>query len=292
MMLDPVALADLVAIAQTGSFSAAAQRRRAAISTITRRIDALEHATGLRLVDRSSRGARLTEAGLAIRGLSEPLAEQLNRVERAVESMRGGNRTSPIRISATELIIADILAPALPALVGLAPTVTVQLQSEGAVVSLAGREADLAIRMSRPSGASLYTRRLGEFPLGLFASQAYLADRDPAAINLTEERLLAYDETYGPIPELEWIAERNLAGRVVLRTGSTRALINATAAGAGIALLPLYGAQRSQLVQLALPVTVPSRHAWLIVHRDLRRNPDVRTIGRWIEMAFSAQRNG
>jgi DNA-binding MarR family transcriptional regulator len=60
----------------------AARARGVAISTVSRRIDVLENALGLQLVDRRTDGARLTESGLAIAEAAAPLAEQMLRVAR------------------------------------------------------------------------------------------------------------------------------------------------------------------------------------------------------------------
>lgn len=289
MSLDPEALADLAMIAQYGSISAAARARRVAVSTATRRLDALEQASGLRLVDRGARGATLTSAGRTLAGLSEPLAEQLARIERAAAAMRSGAREAPIRVSATEFVISDVLAPALPALLASQPGLGLQLTSEAAVVSLAGRQADLALRMARPEGASLVARRIAEVPLGLFAAASYLGGRDPAALDLAREVLLGYDDSYGAIPETQWFASRKLGERMALRTSSTRALMIAAAGGAGIALLPRWFAAENGLVEIPLPDSIPARPVWLIVHRDLRRDPQIRAVWRWIERAFADQ---
>ena len=106
------------------------------------------------------------------------------------------------------------------------------------MVSLAAREADVAVRFAKPVGDSLIVRNLPPFDLGLFAAKSYLAGRRPASLDLRRERLLGFDASYGRIAEVAWMEESGLAGAVVVRSSSTRALINAARAGAGVALLP------------------------------------------------------
>lgn len=289
MPLDPEDLGDLIAIRDTRTLSAAAKKRGVAVSTVSRRIETLEAALGLRLVDRQTDGVRLTSAGLAVSEAASPIAEQIRRVERVAESLRSRTKMVPVRISATEFVISDVLAPALDRLWAMGADFPVHLQSQGDIVSLAARDADLAIRMVRPDGASLYARRLADIRLGLFASAGYLAGRVPADIDLSAERLLIYDDSYGRLAELEWITRRGLSEAVAMRTGSTRGLIAATLAGAGIALLPVPFALRSgALIEIPLPSALPSRQPWLIVHRDLRGLPAITLAQKWVAQAFAS----
>lgn len=254
---------------------------------MSRRIEALEASLGLQLVDRRTDGVRLTQGGLAIAEAAAPIAEQLLRVERVAESLREGVKSVPIRISATEFVISDVLAPELGRLWAAGADFPVHLQSQADLVSLAGRGADLAIRMVRPQGASLYARRLADIRLGLFASRDYLAGRCPDAIDLRAEKLLIYDDSYGRLPELEWIVRHGLFEAVVMRTGSTRGLLTAALAGAGIAMLPApFAASADILVEIPLPFALPIRQPWLIVHRDLRRQPSIKLVQKWIVAAL------
>lgn len=288
MNFDPRDFADLIAIRQLGSLSAAAKQRGAAISTISRRIEALEAALKLRLVDRRADGVRLTLHGEEIATLAEPLAEQLGRVSRAADALRTGGTQLPIRVSATEFVISDVLAPALAALWKSGTQRPVHLQVQADIVSLAARDADIAVRMSRPEGASLIARRLPELRLGLFASRAYLRGRDPSALALSEERLLLYDDSYGRLPELEWLSRSGLIEAVIMRTASTRGLLTAACGGGGIALLPAaFARHEAELLEIPTKSSIPSRQPWIIVHRDLKRDPAVRNVQRWIVGTFA-----
>lgn len=289
MTLDPQDLNDLIAIRDAGTLSAAAKARGVAVSTVSRRIETLEAMLGVKLVDRRTDGVRLTQNGFAIAEAAEPLSEQLLRVQRLAASLSKGALSTPVRVSATEFVISDVLAPALSRLWESGADFPVDLQSQADIVSLAGRDADLAVRMVRPAGASLFARRLPDIRLGFFATSDYLTDRSPNEIDLKSERLLIYDDSYGDLPELEWIARHGLSDAVAMRTGSTRGLLTAAEAGGGIALLPsAFAARSSSLVPIPLPAPLPAREPWLIVHRDLRRLPAVRLVQKWIVSAFAA----
>ena len=76
-----------------------------------------------------------------------------------------------------------------------------------------------------------------------------------------------------------------------MRTGSTRGLLAAALAGAGIALLPVPFALRAGgLIEIPPPSALPSRQPWLIVHRDLRGLPAIRLAQKWVAQAFASLR--
>jgi molybdate transport repressor ModE-like protein len=279
----------LAAVSRTGSISAAAKAAGVSVSTAARRLDALEARLKLRLVDRRANGARLTAEGVRLAALAEPLSAQLASISRAAEALRHGEATTLVRISASEAIVADILAPALPSLWSSAPGISVQLQSLGNAAMVASRDSDLSIRMVRPSGTSLVIRKLPELHLGLFASRHWLAGRTPDEVDLEAGPILTHDESQGRLPEHAWLESLGLANAVMLRSGSTRGLLTATLAGAGIGLLPrLFIRPGSGLVEIPTEIPAPSRTLWLSVHRDLRRHAPIAAAHRWIVAAFTA----
>ena len=283
--MDLADLDALAGVAATGSLSGAAKRLGVSVSTAARRLDALEAALKLRLVDRRASGARLTAHGVRIAALAEPLLDQAAQLGRSAAALRAGAGREMVRVSATEFVVSDLLAPALPAFWARHPGIAVQLQGQGGVVSLANRDADLAVRMSRPEGNSLVARKLNELRLGLYAAPAYLAGRDPARLDLAAERLLAYDDSYGRLPELDWLDRLGLSDAVAMRTGSTRALLTATQAGGGIGLLPHIFTKG--LVAVPLPAPLAPRTPWLVAHRDLRRLPQIAAVHGWITQSFA-----
>ncbi len=276
--------------AEEPTLTAAARRLRLSVATVSRRIDALEAALGLTLFDRSQEGAALTAHGRALLTRARVAASAIDDVGRLAASLRSGGWVDPIRISATEPIIVEILAPALPRLIDRKLDLQVDLVSENDVVSLASRQAELAIRFAQPAGASLIARRLPSIATGLYASSAYLAGRPADAIDLRQERLLGYDDRYGTIPERVWVDRMGLGPCVVARSSSTLALAAATAAGAGISLLPrLIAGRMPGLVALPMTVPLPDRPVWLVIHRDLARAKPLRPVRDWIVDAFRAR---
>ncbi|NUP09426.1 MAG: LysR family transcriptional regulator [Polyangiaceae bacterium] len=279
-------LVPLLAVARAKSFGGAARRLGVSTTTVTRRVDALEASLGLRLVDRQTDGATLTEHGVQIVKLAEDVEERAAALDRAAAALR--DDVAPrLRISSTETVVTGVLAPALGLLLETHPEIRVELQVNPELVSLARRDADLAVRMLKPEGNSLVGRRLAGIELGLYASRSYLGRKRPEDVVLADECLLSLNDSFGRIAEVLWFENAGLTSAIRMRTSSTQALLAAVRAGVGIALLPdVFGNNDPSLVALDADTAFPSRTPWLVTHRDLRRVPAVKAVSQWIVDAF------
>lgn len=273
-----------LAVAHAGSLSAVAKLRGVAVSTIARRLDGLEASLKVRLLDRRRDGVRLTLDGQRLLSLGQATVDNADRMQRLAQAL-GQSGQDRLVVTGTEAVLSEILAPALPKLFAAAPDVRIDLRSDGAVISLAAREADLAVRMLPPEGASLLARKLGVLKLGLFAHPTYLATA-AHPLDLAKAHLLGYDDAFGRLPELNVLREAGLADALIFSTNSTRALLTAAAAGTGIALLPEVLAIPAGLVAVPGPEFRP-RVPYLVVHRDQRRRRDVSLVHAWIVRVFA-----
>ncbi len=275
-------------VAQARTLSAAARHLGASVATVARRISALEAALGVRLLDRTPSGVSLTPPGRALFERITTAADVMDGIDRLAATLRNNDWYEPVRVSATEPFISEVLAPALPRLLELEPALRIDLSATNDVVSLSAREADVAVRLAKPVGDSLVARRLPSLEMGLFASREYLAGRRPAGIDLRGERLLGFDASYGRIAEVAWMEDAGLAMAVSVRSTSIRALLNATIAGAGISILPrLLATSRPELLELPPPLPMPTRPVWVVTHRDLRGVRPIRAVRDWIVDSFS-----
>ncbi|MEM9188520.1 MAG: LysR family transcriptional regulator [Myxococcota bacterium] len=267
-----------LAVVRDGSMTAAARRLGVAPTTVGRRVAALEDALGFRLFDRTPDGPVLTEKGERFASLSRGVEAEMHQLERALQTQAASAGSTEVRITATEGVCAEIVAPSLSELCRGWPELRVTLRAQPSVVSLARREADLAVRMRRPTdGLSLVARRLGELSLGLYA-------RHPVS-DFAAARFVGYDDSYGPIDEVRLFEE--VHDRVVLRSSSTRVLLRATLDGIGIGLLPTFLARRyPQLQPVDLGWELPRRTLWLVYHEDLRTSVAVRRVADHLAGSF------
>lgn len=272
-------LRSFLAIAREGTLSAAARRLGVRQSTMGRRLAALETRAGVRLLERTPRGFRLTAAGEAARTEVERMEAAALAAERAV-SGRDVRLEGMVRLTTVADFASAVLMPALCDLASRYPGIVVELIADDRTFSLAAREADLAIRLARPRGQSLLGRRIGTVSFGLYASEAYLAaHRAPALPGSAGEGhrlILSRDET-GAYPELDALAAMAPKAVVALRTDSRVSQLAAVRAGLGIAVLGHHVAVGAGLTRLDSP-PLPEREIWLVQHEDTRDVPRIRAV--------------
>ncbi|MBM2772682.1 LysR family transcriptional regulator [Burkholderia territorii] len=283
-----------LAVMRGGSLSAAARALQVQHSTVARRIDALESAIGIRLFDRLPRGWPPTDEGLH-------LAEHAARVEADVHAFARAAQGAAaldgvVRVSASPVFASHFLAPRLARALRAWPALRIDLMGEMQAANLYAREADLAVRLSRPTEPGLAARRLGTMRFALCASP------DWAAAPPDTWAFLGYDDALAQMPQQQWL-ERFAAGRrFAFIANDLAALHRACVAGAGVALLPRFlvdtsatdadaGAgtpplpsdpslpRAAALVELtSVPRCDVEREIWLVVHPDVRRSPRVQRV--------------
>ncbi|MCA8091964.1 LysR family transcriptional regulator [Burkholderia anthina] len=286
-----------LAVMRGGSLSAAARVLRVQHSTVARRIDALESALGIRLFDRLPRGWPPTDEGLQI-------AEHAARVEADVHAFARAAQGAAtldgvVRVSASPVFASHFLAPRLARAQRAWPALRIDLMGEMHAANLYTREADLAVRLSRPSEPGLAARRLGTMRFALCASPEW------AAASPDTWAFLGYDDALAQMPQQQWL-ERFAAGRrFAFIANDLAALHRACVAGAGIALLPRFlvddppmqtaadadtnmgpptapaasASAPAPLVELTVaPRCDVQREIWLVVHPDVRRSPRVQRV--------------
>jgi DNA-binding transcriptional LysR family regulator len=272
-MFDWEDLRHFAALAQEGSLSAAARRLRVDHATVARRVAALEAALALKLVDRRARSYGLTADGLRVAELAKPIEDQAHAVERRAQAARPGP-VGQVTVSAPPNIANTLIAPRLGALRRDHPGITLTLICEKRAVSLSRREADLAVRLSRPAEASLVARRIGILDFALYAAPAYLREHPSEAYEF-----IAYDPGTGELPQDRWLKTIAGARPIILRISDIEGHRAAARGGAGIAVLPRYiGDADPGLRRLAIDAAPMKRDVWLVVHRDMRKAPLVRTV--------------
>jgi DNA-binding transcriptional LysR family regulator len=280
-LLDWNDLRFFLAIARTGSLSAAARELRVTQSTAGRRLASLEAGLGARLLHRTPEGYVPTLAGEAILGQVERVEAEALAVERAVGG-RDAQLEGVVRVTAVETLASFVLAPSFCALQLRSPEVTIELLASVRHLSLAMREADVAVRLSRFEQHDLVARRIGRIGHGLYASAAYLERHgEPDFAAGCPGHRLVTGLGGAEVPQLAgWLAEVAPRAGVALKTDSPEAQRQAALCGEGMACLARMrgDAAGDRLRRLRPPHGAPSIDIWLAVHKDNRRTPRVRLV--------------
>ncbi|HEV2747091.1 MAG TPA: LysR family transcriptional regulator [Allosphingosinicella sp.] len=285
-------LRSFLAVARSGRLTLAAARLGLDHTTLSRRIGALEHALKAKLFDRSPTGYTLTEPGRRLL----PIAEEMERLSIGAREAVGGTAVSVegnVRIGSPEGFGSYFLAPRIAALKRRHPELTIQLVAASAVFSLARREADLAISVSRPPAGRLKAARLTDYDLALYAAPAYLGEHPPirSAADLAGHQFVSYIGDLLHFPELDFLHHVAPAGATSLESSNLVAQLRATLAGAGLCVLPAFlAAEEAGLVRVLPDEVVLTRSLWLIVHQDLAGLARVKAVVRFIRDEVEAAR--
>ncbi|MXP66095.1 LysR family transcriptional regulator [Roseomonas sp. M0104] len=278
-LLDWDDLRFFLAIVRTGSLSAAARELRVTQSTVGRRLASLEGGLGARLLHRTPEGYVPTLAGEAILGQAERVEAEALAVERTVGG-RDAQLEGVVRVTSVETLASHVLAPAFCALQLGNPEIGIELLANVRHMSLAMREADIAVRLTRFEQHDLVARRIGTMAHGLYASRSYLERHGrPDFTDGCSGHLLVTGLDGTEVPQLAgWLAEIAPRATVALRTDSPEAQLQATLCGRGMACLPRLRADtwEDELQRLRPPMALPGAEIWLAVHKDNRRTPRIR----------------
>ena len=290
--LEWTALRDFLAVAESGSLSAAARRLGVSQPTLTRRMAALEERLGAELFLRTPRGLELTEAGEAILEPARHMEQEARAAEVAVTG-RDRALAGPVRITATEGLAIDWLTPELASFQKGHPEIEIQFLIRNTNVNLLEREADIAVRLGRPRQADLVARRVGTLAYGLYAEHGYLdaRGRPRSDDDLRGHQAVVFDELLRHSQFGTWL-ERSLGpARIVYRANSIQAQLAAMRAGYGIgAQAPFIASRRAELERV-LPERELHMEIWLVTHPGLRRSARMRAVYDFLLERFEAERD-
>lgn len=276
-------LRHFLVLAETGSFSAAARALDLDHTTVARRVAALEAALGVRLVDRLPRAVVLTEEGRRIAARGDAMRREAHGVMRAALGMDAG-LAGTVRVSAPPAFARHVVVPQVAALRRSHPGIVLELNGEQGFVDLDRREADIALRLSRPAQDGLIARKLGDLAFGLYATPEYLAAHAEA-----DWAFIARDGHPMALPQDKWLDAYRGNRPVAFRGNESGMLLEAALAGVGVALLPRFVVPAaSDLVALPCAEPLPHREIWLAVHDDLRHAPRVRAVMDFLAAAVAA----
>lgn len=267
----------LLAVLRNGSLSAAARSIGLTQPTLGRHIDSLEQALGVPLFTRSQHGLKATDAALELR----PYAESLEATAAALlrtASGRGGSGGT-VRITASDVIGAEVLPPILAGLRDAHPELVVELALSSRNQDLLHREADIAVRMVRPTQQSLVVRHVGDIGLGLYAHRSYIERHGmPASpAELSHHAVIGFDQENAftrSVRARGFAFDRRM---FALRTDNDLAQLAALRAGFGVGVCQVGLARQNPDLLPVLPAAFSFKlEIWIAMHADLRSSPRCR----------------
>ncbi|RIX79828.1 LysR family transcriptional regulator [Acidovorax cavernicola] len=263
-----------------GSLLGAARKLGASQPTLGRHIAELEAQLGVVLFERTGQGLRPT-------AMATRLAEAARTMESGAlalsRSVSGANTAmaGSVRISASQATARQMLPSLLVRMRQELPDIQVDLVSTNEISNLLRREADIAIRMSQPTTASVVARRIGTFALGAFAHSDYLRRRGMPrqTSDLLRHDVLGYDSIDTIIRMSAQLGTPLQREDFCFRTDDMGAYWEALRQGMGIGFVSESLAHSDTGVVRVLPqLKIQSLPVWLAVHREIRTDRRIRAV--------------
>jgi DNA-binding transcriptional LysR family regulator len=255
---------------------------------VARRVESLESLLGRTLFNRRAKGYVLNAEGQAVldgaNAMDEAALSVLRRRDASTEL------SGLVRLAVGRVLAERFLIDRLRAFHDRYPAIDLEVIGGSRIMSLAKRQADIALRYGSPKDSELVARRVATITFGFYSSPAYRdklkAGQAPAFIG--------FDEESDFIAEAKWLTSQFGDRRFPFRTNSQTTQAAAARAGYGVALLPKYivANHEPDLVQVSLGRRLPDRDVWLLTRRDLIKAPRVRAVADYLIEVFQRETVG
>ncbi|MET3899213.1 DNA-binding transcriptional LysR family regulator [Devosia sp. UYZn731] len=268
------------AVVKHGSLSAAARDLGLSQPTLGRHIEALEQALDLSLFERTLSGLKANEAALR---LYEPVAAAETALAQAAILAQGAQAefSGTVRITASAVVSNYVLPTLLLPIRERYPAIAIETVPSDSPENLLLREADIAIRMFRPTQLELVTKKLGDIPIIACAHESYLARHGTPGkpADLRRHDLIGFDRSDAILNHAESIGLSLRREQFVLRTDSQTQLWELARAGLGIGFAQKFLVERTPgMVALGFDLAIPPLPVWLTTHKELFTSRRIRAI--------------
>lgn len=283
-----------LAVLREGSLSGAGRLLGISQPTLGRHIAALEEALGHKLFTRSPDGLIPTNAAMMLRPKAEALAAAADALLRTASGLSGED-VGTIRITASEIIAAEVIAPILAGMQSNHPGIIVELVVSNQLQDLLRRNADIAVRMAPPQQDALLAKRIGDVELGLFAAPSYLTRRPipEREADLLDDHLVVGFDTPLPYTRIfELRGQRVTREHFSFRTDSDTGQFAAIRAGCGIGVCHGPLGRRERLVRVLPEAFSAKVGMWLCMHEDQKAVPQCRLVFDYLADGLRSYVNG
>lgn len=273
-----------LAVAETGSLSGAARELNLTQPTAGRHVQALEQALGVPLFKRQARGMALTAEGAALLGHARAMREAAGALSLA--AMGGETDLSgTVRVTSSVFVAHHILPCVIAELRETHPEIQIELVASDTSENLLFREADVAVRMYRPTQLDVVAKHLGAVRLGLFAAKSYIQKHGmPTAEDFVQHDIIGYDRNKSMIEGFRDAGMEVDHDFFPVRCDNNTVVWELVRAGAGLGFgMERAGREDPLLTQIDMGIDIPRLDVWLAAHEAVRRSPRVDAV--WTVLA-------
>ncbi len=269
-----------LAVADTGSLSAAARSLNASQPTLGRQIRTMEEQLGADLFRRQPRGLELTETGAALIAPARAMQEAVRQIELTAAGQQA-KLEGTVRITASVATSINSLPPIIAAIRAAEPDIAIELVPSDDTQNLLWREADIAVRMFRPTQLDLVTQHLGDIELAVFAAKSYIARRGTprTADEVMTHDFVGFDRNGGIVEGFRAAGFPVDRAWFKVRCDDNQTYWHLVRAGCGIGFAQAsLGRADPDMVEIDLGFPLPVLPVWLTAHQAMRHTPRIRRV--------------
>lgn len=277
-MTDPLAalswndLRIVSAIGENGTLAAAASALGINLSTVSRRLAAVEAALGVTLFDRRRSGYTPTDVGAQVIALGARIDADILKVTRRISRNTEGH-AGGLRITTNEALLYDFLTPIIVDFQRQNPRIRIEVSVGNINLNLARAEADIAFRATSKPPENLFGRKMADIAWAIYGLRSDYLGISPVLKDLYREKWISYHGSLAGLHAFREVEEKVPQENIVYRVDSVLAATAAICAGTGIGYLPcMHGDLVRSLVRIG--TVEPSVHdeLWILTHPDIRRS--------------------
>lgn len=254
----------LVTVARLGSFSAAANELGVTPGMLSKQVKHLEQSLDVRLLQRTTRGVSLTDAGELYVDQAVDILQRIEETEMAVTALNAAPR-GVLRVSCPPSFGTEVLTPIIAVFARDNPGMRIELGLQDSEPDMIASRLDLIFRIGALRDSSLVSRQVGAAPYVLCVAPSFVvAHEPPATVSDLARCNCLLDESMDGYQHWQFIAGGTLVGQPVSGNFSsplTAAVIEAAVAGLGYAYVPRYAVvdelARGELREVTLADAAP-----------------------------------
>lgn len=272
---------------RAGSIGRACEVMGVSPSTVSRRLAALEEALGSPLFVRSPEGLIPTTPAQAMLEAAEAAEASARRVCELVQTQTEAP-SGVVRVAMPGDMTRLVLTGVLPELRRTYPELVLEIVESHELADLTRLEADIAVRLVRPTAGDLVMTRVRDSHLALFAARSLIDEFGDDPLRLP---WIGWVPELGSLSEAKWF-DANLGGvKVVARVNTLTTMRLLAGSGVGAAALPwLFGRLTPHLVELVPPIAMPPAQAvWLVCNAAIRSTPRIAAVWSFLEDQLRAR---
>ena len=286
------------AVAEAGSFTHAGEKLNLSQSAVSRQIGALEGMLNVPLFHRHARGLILTEQGEILFRAAHEILAKLAMTEAMIAEARE-KPEGPLKVTTTVAFGSVWLTPRIREFLALYPDVDLSLILADNELDLSMREADIAIRLTKPRQPDLIQRHVLTLSYRVYATPEYLKEygMPKSPRDLDNHRIIVYGEdARPPVPNLNWLLEvgapPDRPRRAVLRVNSVYGIFRAVQSGLGIGALPEYmSVESSNLVGILPETKGPTVEMYFVYPEELKDSKRIVVFRDWLLAKLRSAKN-